>query len=48
MKSSFSDITIDLISGSQTIAFGFPLNYGNFASMSPNVRVTESLPGNTL
>lgn len=47
MKSSLSEITKDLISGSQTIAFGFPLNYDNLASMSPNVLVTDNRPGKT-
>jgi len=35
------------ISGSQTITFGFPPYFYRFASMSPNVRETESRPGNT-
>jgi len=30
------------------ITFGFPPNLGSFASMSPNVLATESLPGKTL
>lgn len=30
------------------IALGFPLSYGNFAYISPNVLVTDNLPGITL
>ena len=37
-----------LISGSQIITLGFPPNLGNLASISPKVRATDSLPGNTL
>jgi hypothetical protein len=47
MKSSFYVIVNERTYGSQTIAFGFPLNYENFASISPNVLVTDNLPGNT-
>ena len=37
-----------LISGSQTITFGFPPYFGRFASMSPKVLDTDRRPGNTL
>ena len=30
------------------MVFGLPPNYGNLASISPNVLVTDNLPGNTL
>lgn len=36
------------MSGSQTITAGFPPYLGRFASISPKVFETESLPGNTL
>jgi hypothetical protein len=36
------------MSGSAMTTLGFPSYFGNLASMSPNVRDTESLPGNTL
>jgi hypothetical protein len=46
---SWSDVTLNyLISGSAMIQPGMPPNYGNFASISPNVLDTESLPGKTL
>ncbi len=47
MKSSLSEIVKDLIYGSQIIALGLPLNSSNFASISPNVLVTDNLPGKT-
>lgn len=37
-----------LISGSAMTTFGLPPNYSNFASISPNVRHTDNLPGFTL
>ena len=36
-----------LISGAQTTTFGFPPFEGSFASTSPKVRLTDSLPGKT-
>lgn len=30
------------------MTFGFPLYFGFFASISPNARDTDNLPGNTL
>ena len=36
------------ISGIATTTFGFPPNFSRFASISPKVLETESLPGNTL
>ncbi len=38
----------DVISGVATTTLGFPPNYESFASASPNVRETDSLPGRTL
>lgn len=37
-----------LISGSATTTLGLPPNYSSFASISPKVLETESLPGKTL
>jgi hypothetical protein len=48
IKSKLSYTLKHLISGSQTITFGFPPYFGRLASISPNVFETESLPGNTL
>ena len=48
MKSWSGVIVKLLIYGVQTIALGFPPRSGNFASRSPKVLVTESLPGKTL
>lgn len=46
---SFSFVNLKLrIYGVDIIALGFPPNSGNLASISPNVRVTDNLPGNTL
>jgi hypothetical protein len=45
MKSSFSVIVKEYISGVQTIALEFPPNYASLASISPKVLVTDSLPG---
>ena len=36
------------MSGVATITLGFPSNFGNFASMSPKVLLTDNLPGSTL
>jgi len=47
MKSCSGSILNVLISGVAMTTLGFPPYAGNFASISPNVRVTESLPGNT-
>lgn len=47
-KSQVSSIKKVSISGSAITTLGFPPNFGSLASMSPNVRETESLPGNTL
>ena len=38
----------DVISGVATTTLGFPPNYNSFASISPNVLETDSLPGKTL
>ena len=35
------------MSGSAMTQLGFPPNFNNFASMSPKVRETDSLPGKT-
>jgi len=48
MKSSFSVIVKEYISGEHTIVLGFPPNSANLASISPNVLVTDSLPGKAL
>jgi len=37
-----------LISGSAITTYGFPPYLGSFASISPKVLETESLPGKTL
>jgi len=47
-KSWSGDILKDLISGSAITTFGLPPNYSSFASISPNVRETDNLPGRTL
>ena len=47
-KSWSDDILKDLISGSAITTFGLQPNYSNFASISPNVRDTDNLPGKTL
>ncbi len=48
MKSCSLHATLNyLISGSADITFGIPPKCLNFASISPNVLDTESLPGNT-
>ena len=48
MKSFSSEIGNFLISGSAIIMPGSPPNFLNFASISPNVLDTDSLPGFTL
>jgi hypothetical protein len=45
MKSSFSVIVKEYISGKHTIVLGFPPNSAYFASISPKVLVTDNLPG---
>jgi len=47
MKSCSGSILNVLISGVAMTTLGFPPYAGNFASISPNVLVTESLPGKT-
>lgn len=47
-KSILSSIINSFISGIATTTFGFPPNFSRFASISPKVLETESLPGNTL
>lgn len=47
IKSKLSLILKAVMSGSATTTFGFPSNLVNFASISPKVRLTESLPGKT-
>ncbi len=48
MKSCSSVILNDLISGVAMTTLGLPPRFVIFASMSPKVLQTESLPGNTL
>ena len=48
IKSSSSATVTPTTSGSQTIALAFPPNSASFASISPKVLVTESLPGKAL
>jgi hypothetical protein len=49
MKKSKFDFSLNTrISGSHTTTFGFPPYLARFASMSPNVRDTDSLPGKHL
>ena len=48
MKSCSSVILNDFISGWQITTLGLPPNFSSFASMSPNVRETDSRPGKTL
>ena len=48
MKSWFSLISKAVISGSAITTFTFPSYFSSFASISPIVLETESLPGNTL
>lgn len=47
-KSILSSMVNSLMSGTAITTFGLPPNFSRFASMSPNVLETESLPGNTL
>lgn len=47
-KSVESSIVNTSMSGSAMTTFGFPPYFGTLASMSPKVRETLSLPGNTL
>lgn len=47
MKSCSGPILNDLISGIAMITLGLPPNFAIFASKSPNVHETESLPGIT-
>lgn len=45
MKSSFSVMVKEYISGKHTIVLGFPPNSAYLASISPKVLVTDNLPG---
>lgn len=47
MKSHVESILNSVISGSAITTFGFPPNFESFASTSPKVHETDSLPGNT-
>lgn len=47
IKSWFALILNESTSGTDITTFGFPPYRGNLASMSPKVRVTDSLPGKT-
>ena len=47
MKSSYSVIVKEVISGWQMIALGLPPNWIILASISPKVLVTDNLPGAT-
>ena len=47
IKSSYSVISISLISGLEITQLGLPPSYFIFASKSPIVLLTDNLPGNT-